>query len=616
MAGFYLTPDSTDEILWTITESGPAKPETRDRDLRFVRRRAVRGEGGQPVNSAARIERPNKGEGKFCARRSLVDAGTEVGLDAHNRHTAIPGNPMTTFAAGSMRETGPILTEVPKVEKHSGMHASGRCGSLGVGPMLSRRNRRASPRRSASLATIAALIGGLACDEATRCWDDGTCSSPDAGERSEVSSGAATEATSGTTETANSSGETGSDAGGVASTSTSDDATSGMPSGGPSSSNDVIGSSADTDTNESSSSGTTQETGTSTEGPTCQSDDECGGLVCAEGACSACDPVDHRGCETSSDGNRCRASDNGNTCVVCLPGDPAPVSEVACGINGRGTPVIECVNGIWQTTACNDADVCTDGESQVGTTVCGPNGDGHYLAECKSGQWIDDTGSCIDDDQCVNGTRRPSESECGFSGYLEQQCVNGSWLTQSNRCLECLRKYRVPDPLFESSLTERNDIQANPVDPASVKYMSNLDLSFSSIQDITGIQCFTSLSDLNLGKNNLSDLSPLASLTQLVSLNLAYNALSGSDLSPLGALTQLTYLSLEASSAPSLAGLETLTSMQELRVPYCNIEDVSPLLTMTSLQSLSIYGNPYLQCESDAFATLRLNVPELYSDCP
>jgi hypothetical protein len=263
-----------------------------------------------------------------------------------------------------------------------------------------------------------------------------------------------------------------------------------------------------------------------------------------------------------------------------------------------------------------DSDVCADAEVQVGNTPCGPNGDGLYLAECVSGQWLDDTGSCIDDDQCVNGTRRESDTECGFSGYLEQQCVNGAWLTQSNRCLECKRSYRVPDPLFESSLSERNNIAANPVDPESVKYMVTLDLSFSSIVDATGIQCFTSLEVLDLNKNQLSDLTPLAALTQLRSLSLAYNSLYGSSLAPLGALTQLTYLSLEAASVTALDGLEPLTLLEELRVPYNSIRDVTPLVPLTSLQSLSIYGNAYLECQSEAYATLLGRVPTLYSDCP
>lgn len=516
-----------------------------------------------------------------------------------------------------MRETGRALTELRKVEKHRHMHASRRSGSLRVGSLLSRQGW--NTRQGTGLAVIGAMLGGLACDDAARCWDDGTCSTSDAGERSEASSSAERSSASGASETGDhSSVASGSDAATSASATNSDETSSGTDTGtdtGTTASSNEWLSSAGAGSNESGSLGTTQETGASTEAPPCQSDDECGGLICVAGTCSECDPADHRGCETSSAGNRCRASDTGNTCVSCISGDTAPASEAACGINGRGTPVLECVNGTWQTAACNDADVCTDGESQVGTTVCGPNGDGHYLAECKAGQWIDDTGSCIDDDQCVNGTRRASESECGFSGYLEQQCVNGSWLTQSNRCLECSRKYRVPDPLFESSLSERNGIQADPVDPESVKYLVNLDLSFSSIQDITGIQCFTSLTELNLGKNNLTDVSALASLTELTLLNLAYNSLGGADITPLGALTRLTYLSLEASGAPSLAGLETLTAMQELRVPYCNIQDVSPLLPMTSLRSLSIYGNPYLQCESEAFATLKVNVPELYSDC-
>ena len=465
---------------------------------------------------------------------------------------------------------------------------------------------------SLAVASITAALGAtlaLGCEESNRCWNEGSCNAVEGdaapAPTAEADAGASTDVLSETSEA------TGSESAAETTGPGSDTASS--ASSAPVTTEALT--SSDT-TAEPTSDPTTTSDDTSTE-QVCGGDDECGGLICVGGTCQVCDPIDHRGCADSPNGNRCRQADEGNSCVVCLPGDAVPQTEETCGINQRGTPSLECVNGLWQTTACDDPDVCEDGAQQVGETPCGPNESGRYLTACAEGQWVDDTSSCIDDDQCVNGTRRTSDSECGFSGYLEQQCVNGAWLTQSNRCLECLRTYRVPDSHFEEMLS-RNNITADPVDPDSVKYMFSLDLSFGSIQDITGIQCFSSLNDLMLGKNQVSDLTPLASLTELRNLNLAYNDLFYSSLEPLGNLTQLTFLSLEATAVTSLEGLQPLTALQELRVPYNHIEDVTPLLPLTSLQNLSIYGNGYGYCESDAYATLKTRIPAdfLFSDCP
>lgn len=446
---------------------------------------------------------------------------------------------------------------------------------------------KARTRSRVPLLFAAASFVSLGCDDETRCWENGTCaditSHPDA-----------------SVDTASTSEDRSSSDGHAASSepSSSEQPTSSIDEPTVSSEPSSSSSAPDTDVPAS-----------------CRNDDQCAD-VCVEGLCQACDPADHRGCEDAEAGRRCRVIEDEYACVECLPGDTPPDRAEPCGINDRGQATFECVAGVWQTTGCEDPDVCRDGETQVGETSCGPNDRGHYLVKCDEGQWVDDTTSCIDDDQCVNGTRRDSTTECGFSGYLEQQCVNGAWLTQSNRCNECRRKYHVPDPLFEAALSVRNNIPADPVDPDSVKYIYTLNLSFSSVADATGIQCFTSLGELDLGKNQLTDLTPLASLTGLRRLNLSYNILDkANSLAPLAGLTELRFLALEGVGLISLEGLETLTLLEELRAPSNYIRDVSPLLPLTELQLLALYGNYDIDCESEAFATLAARVPEFSHDC-
>ncbi len=492
----------------------------------------------------------------------------------------------------------------------------------------------ASEYRTFLRTSLTWTIGALAvvgCKDAKRCWDDASCVQAQGELEGSDAAPSATE-DGGATETEFDASEP-TEGGGITSepsgstTPSSDTVSSGgegtLPAASSAATASSDGSASQVQAHDTSGwastetlNDSTNETDATSEEPPCSSDDQCGTLLCVAGACEVCDPSDHRGCETSETGNRCRSAEDGNTCVACVTGDTAPASSETCGINARGVQVLECVTGVWQTTSCDDPDECQDGGSQVGTTPCGPNGEGRYLVRCNAGSWEDDTASCIDDDQCVNDTRRVSDIECGFSGYLEQQCVSGTWLTQSNRCLECSRKYRVPDPRFQTWLSDRNGIEADPVDPNSVRYLTSLDLSFGSIEDATGIECFTSLQDLNLAKNQLTDVTPLASLTNLRSLNLAYNLLANASLAPLGALKELTTLSLDITGVSSLVGLESVTALENLRLEYNYIIDVAPLLPLTSLQSLDLLGNAELDCSSNAYNTLKSRVPEFISSCP
>jgi len=72
--------------------------------------------------------------------------------------------------------------------------------------------------------------------------------------------------------------------------------------------------------------------------------------------------------------------------------------------------------------------------------------------------------------------------------------------------------------------------------------MINVDLSGSSITDLTGIELCTSLEVLSLWDNNINDISDLASLTRLQYLDLDNNAII--DISVLAELNELQELYL------------------------------------------------------------------------
>jgi hypothetical protein len=465
-----------------------------------------------------------------------------------------------------------------------------------------------SARFTLSLA-LTAWVGAVACESTERCWETDSCGELDAG---------ASQTAVGSTEPSVAPSGSGS-----ASADTSASAAS-SGSSGPrpeaSASIDPDGGAIPPD----GASSAFLEAGASTAAPTadvpdaqaqCVDDDECAPGVCVASACTACDPATHHGCETASAGDRCLAAATGaNRCVECLASDAPPATTDACGLNNRGSEVLDCLNNAWQVLDCDDPDVCSDDDTDVGTTPCGPNNAGRYLVRCNAGQWENDTSVCIDDDVCINDDRRASTTECGFSGYLDALCVGGAWLTQSN-CTECQRSFYLPDDDFAYFLSSRYSIFTDPVDPDSLALRDDLgNLSFGSMTDLTGVQCFKSVTDLSLSRTPVADLSPLSSMTWLTGLNLTN--IASADLSPLSTLTNLTTLYASGSSIESLNGLSTLTKLTFLDVSYNFIEDVSALVPLTALEHLNLAGNSYLQCGSQAYAQLASQVETIYSDCP
>ena len=89
--------------------------------------------------------------------------------------------------------------------------------------------------------------------------------------------------------------------------------------------------------------------------------------------------------------------------------------------------------------------------------------------------------------------------------------------------------------------TNRKDDQK--ITDAELERLTDLNLSYSNIYDLTGIEAAKNLQNLLLNNNYISDLSPLSGLTSLKILSLRNNCFA--DISPLAGLTSLTSLRLE-----------------------------------------------------------------------
>ncbi|MBD0310693.1 MAG: leucine-rich repeat domain-containing protein, partial [Microcoleus sp. T1-bin1] len=93
--------------------------------------------------------------------------------------------------------------------------------------------------------------------------------------------------------------------------------------------------------------------------------------------------------------------------------------------------------------------------------------------------------------------------------------------------------------------------------------MTELDLCFYQITDISVLGSLTNLTTLNLDSNQITDISFLGSLTNLTTLNLLYNQIT--DISFLGSLTNLTTLKLSYNQISDISDLGSLTNLTTLK---------------------------------------------------
>jgi Leucine Rich repeats (2 copies) len=430
----------------------------------------------------------------------------------------------------------------------------------------------------------------------TRCWNIGTCDEPsDAGSKVPTQPGAL------------------SDAGGpgmVASV-----VASGQPS------TDIPGATAGTATNTPSATSPISPSIDTTSAPpasvtppgaNCAGDEDCAAGVCLNGACAVCDAANDHGCEAAITGNRCFSSDTEVRCVECLEGDTYDGSAVPCGLNDRGTQLFECVDESWMETDCEDPDECKLGDLGDSDVECGVNDSGHYAKACPEGSWEVDTSTCVPDGACIDRDTQVGTTECGFSGYLEELCVSGQWVEQTN-CVECQHPFYLPDEDFAAALRMR-EIETDPLDVNLENEF--LDIQDANIVDLTGIQCFAHLTALSINNNLISDLTPLAGIPKLERLYLESNPIQS--LAALSTLTRLTDLDVMFTNLRSLEGVEGMIRLETLFAAGNYLDDLAPLSGLSKLTLVDVRSNSYLDCANAALTQLKNRVPaiEVRSDCP
>ena len=152
---------------------------------------------------------------------------------------------------------------------------------------------------------------------------------------------------------------------------------------------------------------------------------------------------------------------------------------------------------------------------------------------------------------------------------------------------------RAPVHIPDDSLREELEVSLrkdpdSPITAADMLTLTELDLSYPGLQDLTGLEFAKNLTFLRLSTSKLSTLTPLAGLRNLTKLDLDIYELS--DLTPLAGLTNLTELSIagyELSDLMPLAGLTNLTKL-EIHVLGGELSDLTPLAGLRNLTELNV----------------------------
>ena len=121
------------------------------------------------------------------------------------------------------------------------------------------------------------------------------------------------------------------------------------------------------------------------------------------------------------------------------------------------------------------------------------------------------------------------------------------------------------------------------------------------IDTITGLEHATNLTELFLTYNSVNDITPLAGLTNLTKLHIEGNRVDR--LGALAGLTNLTSLHLGDNWIGYLVPLAGLTNLTDLRLESNRIDDITPLEGLTNLRTLHLAHNYRL---TDISALARL----------
>jgi hypothetical protein len=213
--------------------------------------------------------------------------------------------------------------------------------------------------------------------------------------------------------------------------------------------------------------------------------------------------------------------------------------------------------------------------------------------------------------ECESGAVRFSDRACALrrnGGFHARSCVGDRW-QQSEAC-HCRGVVEISDARLRHKIAEELEMHP-PLEASRVAAVRVLDLKYTPIKNLEGLECFHglqklvlwqhevddlspleglgSLSELTAVSGRVRDLSPLATLSKLEKLSLSSNRIL--DLAPLRSLTGLTSLSFDSNCVTDLAPVQGMSKLTHLGAGFNYIHDLSPLESMVQLEILMLSGN-------------------------
>ena len=147
----------------------------------------------------------------------------------------------------------------------------------------------------------------------------------------------------------------------------------------------------------------------------------------------------------------------------------------------------------------------------------------------------------------------------------------------------------------DAPLISTLDISGNPgfttldLSPSFSEKLSNLNISSTSITDLTPLKAMKNLSVLTAEYCGLTDISVLSGLEKLVRLDLSNNELES--LEALQDCVKLEMLDVACNKLSSLEGIEQCIKMKELYADRNEILDLEPMSNMTILERVGLSDN-------------------------
>ena len=146
----------------------------------------------------------------------------------------------------------------------------------------------------------------------------------------------------------------------------------------------------------------------------------------------------------------------------------------------------------------------------------------------------------------------------------------------------CSGAIEFPDANLEAEIRYELGIPEGDITYEDTRSLTQLDLSFLGIEDITGLQCFTGLISLSIYANKVVDISPIQNLREIKSLDLDSNLIA--DITPVQYLHNLTYLQFGANAVQDISVLNALKNLVVLSMQDNAINDISSLRRLDRLE--------------------------------